>query len=96
MSNDLAVGYDLKTTVSVLYFAVSVSLKSDGSKYRKVEYCLYCKQGFSSRISKHYMAAHKDKEEVQKAVNEPVERQKLLYKLQQLGNYTHNCKVTFL
>ncbi|XP_064637854.1 uncharacterized protein LOC135494033 [Lineus longissimus] len=72
--------------------------KKDGKKrdYRKNDYCLYCSRSFSSNISVHYLAVHSNEREVQEAnchEKGSFLRKKLLTKLQNKGNYVHNCKV---
>ncbi|XP_067947184.1 uncharacterized protein [Watersipora subatra] len=64
------------------------------NKQMASDWCLYCKQLFTSRISRHYKCQHQERSLVQEAILLPdKQQQKVLYKLQQLGNYQHNCTV---
>ena len=63
--------------------------------YQKADYCYYCKHKLLSKVSKHYLAVHTDKLLVQEIISsEGKVRQDLMYKLQQMGNYDHNVKVS--
>lgn len=62
--------------------------------YSKKEYCVYCDQCLTSRISKHYLNMHSDEEDIKAALLADKEGKKnLLYKAQSLGNFKHNTKV---
>ena len=64
--------------------------------YAKVDYCYYCKQGFSARISKYLKSMQKREDEVKRArLSGDKENRHILYKLQCLRNFKHNTAVIF-
>lgn len=83
--------------MSVLVTVPVYSLNDGKRNYRKADYCYYCNQKVTSKISRHLMSCHVDRKLVNDAVlAKGFERQNLLYKMRQLGNYQHNIKVTWL
>jgi hypothetical protein len=84
--------------VSLIVVTVSVSGHSESKRnYTKADYCYYCERKFVSSMRKHVLAMHTDRSLVQQIVTSTgPERKTLLYKLQHLGNYRHNCQVTRL
>lgn len=71
-----------------------VPVKSEANKYKRLDYCFYCKKGLRSRISKHYVSRHKQEPRVDMAINSTGKgKASRLYALQQLGNFKHNCEV---
>ena len=86
--------------ISIL--AVTVPLYfNDGTKkrrYSKPDYCYFCDKRLTSKISKHYLGVHCDEEIVKDIallqIGSPARKQ-ALHKLQNMGNYKHNCKVSF-
>ena len=58
--------------------------------------CLYCERKFKAKISRHYSAMHSGEKLVQNAIINGKNCKKPSYKLQQLGNYKYNCKVSYL
>lgn len=68
--------------------------KDNGRNYSKTDHCYYCNKVIGSKISKHLLKMHTDRVAVQEIIQSSGEhRGKLLYKLQQLGNYKHNTEV---
>lgn len=70
--------------------------KADGKRnYHKLDYCYYCEKKVPSKSSKHLLSRHTDREGVKEIIRSESrqERKRLLYKLQQLGNYQHNTQV---
>lgn len=72
--------------------------KSSGARnYKKDDYCFYCEKHFQSNIRTHYINMHPNEDLVSEATGlalESKERRKMFFKLQQLGNYKHNCKAS--
>lgn len=85
---------------SLILFAVCVPVYTKagaGRNYSKADYCYYCSKMYSSKISKHLLNSHADRASVQEAINSSGKhRRDVLYRLQQLGNYTHNTEVLLL
>lgn len=80
---------------------VYVKKGDDKRNYVKVDWCLYCEGKITSRISKHNISMHSERSLVKeiercKADLNKKKKEKLMYKLQQLGNYKHNVKVNFI
>lgn len=70
--------------------------KDSARNYSKADFCYYCDRKLDSKISKHYLRTHTDRDLVKQIImTEPGSglKKKLLYKLQQLGNYKHNRQV---
>lgn len=87
--------------LALLCFSVQVQVyKTVGDKkrnYNKEDYCYYCSKRFLSKISRHFLAMHTDRAAVQEIVkSEGKNREDLLYRLQQLGNYKHNTEVSYM
>lgn len=63
--------------------------------YGKVDCCFFCKKLIASKISRHYLNVHVDREAVKQIVlASGKDRAKKLYRLQQLGNFEHNTRVS--
>ena len=93
---NFAVQVELYTTTFTSRRAQTKTDKVKKRNYAKADYCYYCSKLFVSRISKHLLSVHRDKPEIEEALRyKPGKvRHKLLYKLQQLGNYQHNKEVS--
>lgn len=64
--------------------------------YSKPDYCLYCKNRYTSKISTHYLAVHSTEPKVIAIKELPTgskERKRLLTLLQNEGNHLHNLEV---
>ena len=62
----------LKMPCKNVYFFIysdrAILYKKKGKQtYAKLDYCYYCKRGFSARISKHLMNTHTQENKVQRA-----------------------------
>lgn len=83
----------------IFFFAVTVPVyrkRGAARNYQKPEYCFFCKKMVKSKISKHYLGVHITEERVQQIVLLPVsskERKLAMLKLQNDGNFQHNCEV---
>ncbi|XP_057688017.1 uncharacterized protein LOC130913423 [Corythoichthys intestinalis] len=73
-----------------------ISRREDGSRiYNKRQYCFYCKAGVI-KIGRHLLHAHKDKQEVARALSfskGSKERRRCLDHLRNMGNFAHNVNV---
>ena len=61
-----------------------------------MDFCLFCKNGYKSKISKHYESVHTLENEVQNILRLPLksrDRKVAWMKLQNEGNYKDNVKV---
>ncbi|ESO97595.1 hypothetical protein LOTGIDRAFT_228230 [Lottia gigantea] len=64
--------------------------------YSKPDFCLFCKNEYKSKISKHLVAVHGDEARIKEVIDEPIHsmnRKLILLKLQNEGNYQHNVEV---
>ena len=64
--------------------------------YIKPDYCFYCKNRYTSKISCHYLSVHGSEPRVAKIKELPTgskERKRLMILLQNDGNHLHNCEV---
>lgn len=89
---------DVQLNVFLLSVEVAAYLPKPSGKrnYSKMNICYFCERKVKSAISKHYLAVHPNQELVKDIINASGKpRRTLLYKLQQLGNFHHNCKVTY-
>jgi hypothetical protein len=65
--------------------------------YSRTSYCLYCKEKYISKISKHLLSAHPNEASVREIRDLPIgsiARKIALQKLQKEGNYQHNVEVS--
>lgn len=84
--------------VVLLEFTVTVPVfpgAKEPNAHSKADHCLYCEQVIRSRISKHLLNIHQEQPEIKEAIQvEGKQRQDKLYKVQCLGNFKHNVKVS--
>ena len=65
-------------------------------QYAKTDFCYFCERPFRSKISKHYLQMHDNMDLVSDIKFIPLgdpRRKRGLQKLQNMGNFKHNCKV---
>ena len=94
-------GNKSRSVITLVKFCSTVSLqtyqgKNEKRDYAKMNYCLYCEGKYISKISKHLMAVHRNEDGVKAAMGLPVgskARKMAFSKLQNEGNFQHNCKV---
>ena len=86
-----------------IYSFISVTIpfydpKPGQRDYAKDDYCLFCGTRIKSKISAHYLNAHKEEDRVKDIKFMPLHskrRSLALHKLQCEGNFAHNTKVIF-
>lgn len=94
LNNDVSstIDGDLKRNTKI---RVQTSNNSNGRKWDKIQYCLFCEKGYTN-ITKHYLKSHKTESEVEKILRIPLkskERSAELTRLRNAGNYKHNVTV---
>lgn len=75
---------------------VPVYTNKPGGKrnYEKTDHCFYCSKIIQSKVTRHILRHHTDKELVKQAISSTgKQRESVLYKIRQLGNYMHNVQV---
>lgn len=77
---------------------VPIYVRKGGKRdYNKADYCFYCSKKISSKITRHLISNHSDRKLVRDSIMaKGNEKNKLLYRVRQLGNYQHNIEVMSL
>ena len=89
--------YCINNQVLSFLFLVTVAGVCTGKRnFSKPDYCLYCRNRYTSKISSHYLAVHDSETRVKKIKELPLrskERKRQMLLLQNEGNHLHNCQV---